>query len=88
MPGLSVPALTRVVVLLCAGGIFGSTRVEIIVDNSHVVGNTAAASAGGIYVQTHSTLRITNTTVAGNRVTAGGGGTRRKKSVKIGVVVF
>ena len=45
----------------------------IIVENSSVVGNTAATSFGGIYVQTDSTLRVTNTTVAGNR--AGNGGT-------------
>ncbi len=88
MPALPVPALTHVVVLPCAGGIRGSTRVEIIVENSRVVGNTAAASAGGIYVQTDSTLRITSTTIAGNRAADGDGGTRRKKSVTIGVVVF
>ena len=88
MPGLRVPALTHVVVLQCEGGIWGSTRVEIIVENSRVMGNTAAASAGGIYVQSDSTLRVTSTTVAGNRAADGYGGTRRKKSVKAGVVVF
>ncbi len=56
----------------------------IIVENSRVVGNTAATLAGGIYVFTttsivggmyvdpDSTLRVTSTTVAGNR--AGNGG--------------
>ena len=45
----------------------------IIVENSRVVGNTAATLAGGMYVETDSTLRVTSTTVAGNR--AGNGGT-------------
>ena len=63
-------------------------RVGIIVENSRVVGNTAATSAGGIYVETDSTLHVTNTTVTGNHATAGGGGTRRKKSAKTGVIVF
>ena len=45
----------------------------IIVENSSVVGNTAATLAGGMYFETDSTLRVTSTTVAGNR--AGNGGT-------------
>jgi hypothetical protein len=61
-------------VLLCAGGITGTIRVKIIVENSRVVGNTAATFglAGGIFVQLDSTLRVTSTTVENN--TAGGGG--------------
>ena len=43
----------------------------ISIENSRVVGNTAATYAGGIYVETDSTLRVTITTVenntAGNR---------------------
>jgi hypothetical protein len=62
----------NVVVLLCAGGIFGVVAVGIIVENSRVVGNTAKTFAGGMYVDSDSTLRITSTTVAGNR--AGNGG--------------
>ena len=60
---------------LCAGGISGNTRVKIIVENSRVVGNTAATFglAGGIFVQIDSTLRITSTTVE-NNMAAGGGG--------------
>ncbi len=44
----------------------------IIVENSCIVGNTAATLAGGIYVQSDSTLRVTSTTVENN--TAGGRG--------------
>jgi hypothetical protein len=51
----------------------GVVGVGIIVENSHVVGNTAALSAGGIRVESDSTLRVTSTTIAGNR--AGNGGT-------------
>ncbi len=60
----------------------------ISIENSSVVGNTAATLAGGIYVQTDSNLRVTSTTVTGNRAADGYGGTRRKKSAKTGVVVF
>jgi hypothetical protein len=52
--------------------------VGISIENSSVVGNTAATSAGGIYIETDSTLRVTSTTVAGNRVVAGSGGVRKK----------
>ena len=45
----------------------------IIVENSSVVGNTAATSFGGIYVQTDSTLRVTNTTVENNTAGDRGG---------------
>jgi hypothetical protein len=47
--------------------------VGIIVENSSVVGNTAATLAGGIYVQTDSTLRVTNTTVENNTADDRGG---------------
>jgi hypothetical protein len=40
--------------------------VGIIIEDSRVVGNTAATFAGGIYVQTDSTLRVNNTTVESN----------------------
>jgi hypothetical protein len=69
---LPVPTLTFVVVLLCTGGIFGVIRVGIIVENSRVVGNTAATFAGGMYADSDCTLRITSTTVAGNRAGIGG----------------
>ena len=45
----------------------------IIVENSSVVGNTAAIVAGGIRVEVDSTLRVTSTTVAGNRAGSSGG---------------
>ena len=44
----------------------------ISIDNSSVVGNTAATSGGGMGVYTDSTLRVTSTTVENN--TAGVGG--------------
>ena len=59
--------------LICAGGIFGLFRVGIIVENSSVVGNTAARFAGGIHVDSDSTLRVTNTTVENNTAAGGGG---------------
>jgi hypothetical protein len=83
----AVPELTFCCGLVCAGGIYGS-GVAIIVENSSVVGNTAAIVAGGIYVQSRRTLRVTSTTVTGNRAADGYGGTRRKKSAKTGVVVL
>ncbi len=45
----------------------------IIVENSRVVGNTAATLAGGIYVQSDSTLRVTSTTVENNTAGDEGG---------------
>jgi hypothetical protein len=51
--------------------------VGIIVEDSRVVGNTAATLAGGIYLEVDSTLRVTSTTVAGNRAAGGAGGARR-----------
>jgi predicted outer membrane repeat protein len=63
-----------VVVLLCAGGISGLVVVVISIENSRVVGNTAATLGGGICVETDSTLGVTSTTVADNRATAGNGG--------------
>ena len=47
--------------------------MRIIVENSHVVGNTAATVAGGMYVESDSTLRVTSSTVAGNRAGSAGG---------------
>jgi hypothetical protein len=61
------------VVLLCTGGIYGNPGVVIIVENSRVVGNTAATMAGGIYVQLDSTLRVTSTTVENNTAGDDGG---------------
>jgi hypothetical protein len=55
------------------GGIFSGQRVVISIENSRVVGNTAATFAGGIYVQTDSTLRVTNTTVENNTAGDRGG---------------
>ena len=60
----------------------------INIENSSVVGNTAATSAGGMHVETDSTLRVTSTTVTGNRTVTGSGGVRKKKSAKAVVVVF
>ncbi len=38
----------------------------ISIENSRVVGNTAATFAGGIYVEKDSTLRVTSSTVENN----------------------
>ena len=45
----------------------------ISIENSRVVGNTAATVAGGMYVEADSTLRVTSTTVTGNRAGSSGG---------------
>jgi hypothetical protein len=59
--------------LYFAGGIFGVVGVVISIENSRVVGNTAATFAGGIYVETDSTLRVNNTTVENNTAGDRGG---------------
>ena len=41
--------------------------------NSSVVGNTAATLGGGMHVETDSTLRVTITTVENNTAGDGGG---------------
>ena len=45
----------------------------ISIENSSVVGNTAATSAGGMFVNRDSTLRVTSTTVENNTAGDHGG---------------
>ena len=52
--------------LLCAGGIYGLIGVVISIENSSVVGNTAATLGGGMHVETDSILHVTSTTVENN----------------------
>ena len=45
----------------------------ISIEESSVVGNTAATYGGGMYVATDSTLRVNNTTVENNTAGDAGG---------------
>ena len=57
---------------LPVGGICALVQVEIRVEGSLVVGNTAESKGGGIFVQ-ESSLRVVDTTVAYNIAGASGG---------------
>jgi predicted outer membrane repeat protein len=57
---------------LPVGGICALVQVEIGLEGSLIVGNTAESKGGGIFVQ-ESSLRVVDTTVAYNTAGASGG---------------